>query len=139
MRIRAIFCCIYFSIVPWWIYEKKKHYRRTYWKHLKLNFGQIKTWLLKQETQEDIDFEKEVNPTWKKVISNMIKWKSYTKIGSSIMFSGIQFLNYCIGFCCHLVAHLQAGRLFGFTMWLVQVRLIMMKVKFHIIKDENIT
>jgi len=58
--------------MPWWIYEKKKHYRKTYWKHIKLNFAQIKTWLLREETQEDMDFEKEVNPTWKKVISNLI-------------------------------------------------------------------
>ena len=40
---------------------------------MKLNFAQIKTWLLREETQEDIDFEKEVNPTWKKVISNLTK------------------------------------------------------------------
>jgi hypothetical protein len=72
VRLRAIFCCIYFSVMPWWIYENKKHYRRTYWKHLKLNFSQIKVWLLKQETQEDIDFEEEINPTWKKVLSNIL-------------------------------------------------------------------
>ena len=59
--------------MPWWIYEKKKHYTGTYWRHIKLNFGQIKIWLLKQETQEDIDFEKQTNPTWKKVISNMTR------------------------------------------------------------------
>ena len=59
--------------MPWWTYENKKHYRRTYWKHLKLNFGQIKVWLLKQETQEDIDFEEEVNPNWKKVLANMLR------------------------------------------------------------------
>ena len=73
MRIRAIFCCIYFSIVPWWIYEKKKHYGTNYLKHMKLNLTQIKVWLLKQETQEDIEFEKEVNPTWEKVYSNMLR------------------------------------------------------------------
>ena len=55
------------------------------------------------------------------------------------MFSGIQFLNYCIGLYYPSIAHLQAGHPFGFTMRLAQVRLIMMKVKFHIIKDENIT
>ena len=38
-----------------------------------LNFAQIKTWLLREETQEDIDFEKEVNPTWKKVTLNMLR------------------------------------------------------------------
>jgi hypothetical protein len=59
--------------MPWQIYEKKKHYRRSYWKHIKLNFEQIKIWLLKQETQEDAEFEREINPTWKQVIKNMIR------------------------------------------------------------------
>ena len=68
--------------MPWWTYEKKKHYRRTYWKHLKLNFSHIKVWLLKQETQEDIDFEEEINPTWKKVLSNIL-----TKVRKFLTFS----------------------------------------------------
>ena len=76
MRFRAIFCCLYFSILPWWIYENKKHYRRTYCKHIKLNFSQIKVWILSQETQEDIDFEREINPSWKKVFSNMFRKKA---------------------------------------------------------------
>jgi hypothetical protein len=62
--------------LPWWIYENKKHYRRTYCKHIKLNFEQIKIWLLKNETQEDVDFEREVNSSWKKVFSNMIRKKA---------------------------------------------------------------
>ena len=73
MRIRAIFCCFYFSLMPWWIYEKKKHYDTHYLKHIKLNLSQIKVWLLKQETQEDIDFERETNTNWKKVLSNIIR------------------------------------------------------------------
>ena len=75
-RIRAIFCCLYFSILPWWIYEKNKHYDSTYFRHIKLNFEQIKVLLLKQETNEDLDFEKEVNSSWKKVFSNMIRKKA---------------------------------------------------------------
>jgi hypothetical protein len=59
--------------MPWRIYEKEKHYRRTYWKHIKLNFGQIKVWLLREETAEDIEFEKEINPNWKQVVANMIR------------------------------------------------------------------
>jgi len=73
VRARAIFCCIYFSLMPWWIYENKKHYRRTYWKHIKLNLSQIKVWLLRKETQEDIEFEKQINSSWGKVVSNMIR------------------------------------------------------------------
>ena len=59
--------------MPWWIYEKKKHYDTHYLKHIKLNLSQIKVWLLKQETQEDIDFERETNTNWKKVLSNIIR------------------------------------------------------------------
>lgn len=59
--------------MPWWIYEKKKHYDTHYLKHIKLNLSQIKVWLLKQETQEDLDFEKETNTNWKKVLSNTIR------------------------------------------------------------------
>ena len=73
MRIRAVFCCIYFSLMPWWIYEKKKHYDTNYLKHMKLNLSQIKVWLLKQETQEDLDFERETNTNWKKVFLNTIR------------------------------------------------------------------
>ena len=73
MRIRAIFCCIYFSVVPWWVYEKKKHYKSTYFKHIKLNFEQLKVWLLKQATEEDIEFEQQINPSWKRIFSNMIR------------------------------------------------------------------
>lgn len=59
--------------MPWWIYEKKKHYATNYLKHMKLNLSQIKVWLLKQETQEDLDFEIETNTNWKKVLSNTIR------------------------------------------------------------------
>lgn len=73
MRIRAIFCCLYFSIIPWWMYEKKKHYRRSYLLHLKLNLETALGWLLFREKPSWIEFEKEINPTWKKVISNIIR------------------------------------------------------------------
>ena len=73
MRIRAIFCCIYFSLAPWWIYEKKKHYRRGYWLHLKLNLETAVLWMLFKEEPSWIEFEKEINPTWKQVIKNIIR------------------------------------------------------------------
>ena len=73
MKLRAIFCCTYFSIAPWWIYEKKKHYERTYWKHLKLNWEQAMIWLTGKETEDDIEFEKEINPDWMTVLGNMVR------------------------------------------------------------------
>jgi len=74
MKLRAIFCCFYFGIVPWWIYQKKCHYGRGYWNHLKLNFQQIKIWITDKYTKEDIDFEKEVNPSWSNVMRNMCRF-----------------------------------------------------------------
>lgn len=73
MKLRAIFCCTYFSIVPWWVYEKEKHYERTYWKHLKLNWKQAMIWLTGKETEDDIEFEKEINPDWMTVLRNIIR------------------------------------------------------------------
>jgi hypothetical protein len=59
--------------VPWWVYEKKKHYERSYWKHLKLNLETAVGWILFKEKSSWIDFEKEINPSWKQVFSNMIR------------------------------------------------------------------
>ena len=59
--------------MPWWVYEKKKHYTRSYWRHLKLNLETAVLWLLFKEKSSWVDFEKEVNPTWKKVILNMVR------------------------------------------------------------------
>ena len=73
MRARAIFCCLYFSIVPWWIYEKKKHYERSYLLHLKLNLETAWGWAFFKEKPSWIEFEKEINPTWKQVIKNMTR------------------------------------------------------------------
>lgn len=72
MRLRAIFCCLYFGLVPWSIYEKTKHYCGTYWGHLKLNLEQSTVWLLYKETEEDIAFEKEVNASWSSVLKNLL-------------------------------------------------------------------
>jgi hypothetical protein len=75
IRIRAIFCCIWFGTIPWQIYESKKHYQYNYWSHLKLNWGMVWVWLTNWELDiEEIDFEQEVNPNWKVVFKNMFTW-----------------------------------------------------------------
>jgi len=72
VRARAIFCCIWFGTMPWRLYETKKHYRRSYFLHLKLNWRMPWVWLtsLKVDTEE-IEFEQEVNPSWLYLFNSM--------------------------------------------------------------------
>lgn len=75
MRLRAIFCCLYFGIVPWWIYEPTCHYEKGYWKHLQLNLEMAMIWLLYLEEYEDLEFESKVNASWTFVASKMFRWQ----------------------------------------------------------------
>ena len=71
-RARAIFCCIWFGTMPWRLYEKKKHYRRSYLLHLKLNWEMVWVWLTSWKVDADeIEFEQEVNPNWQYVFNRM--------------------------------------------------------------------
>lgn len=71
-RARAIFCCIWFGTIHWRLYEKKKHYRRGYWKHLQLNWGSAWTWLTSWQVDvEELEFEQEINPNWETTFKNM--------------------------------------------------------------------
>ena len=70
MKLRAIFCCLYFGITPWWFYQKEKHYDGTYLNHLKLNLQYAKLWITNSYTEDDIKFENRFNPNWKSVIRN---------------------------------------------------------------------
>lgn len=72
IRARAIFCCIWFGTLPWRLYETKKHYRRSYSLHLKLNWGSAYAWLTNYEVvKEEIEFEQEVNSSWSYVFDSM--------------------------------------------------------------------
>ena len=72
MRLKGIWCCIWFGTMPWRLYEKKKHYRRGYWKHLKLNWGTVWMWLTKRKVGKSyVEFENQINPSWKQVFKNM--------------------------------------------------------------------
>lgn len=72
MRVRAIWCCFWFGTMPWRLYEKKKHYRRGYWKHLKLNWGTVYMWLTRRKVGESyVDFENQINSSWPRVFKNM--------------------------------------------------------------------
>jgi hypothetical protein len=72
MRLRGIWCCLWFGTMPWRLYEKKKHYRRGYWRHLKLNWGTVWMWLTKRKVGKSyVEFENQINPSWKQVFKNM--------------------------------------------------------------------
>jgi hypothetical protein len=72
MRLKGIWCCLWFGTMPWRLYEKKKHYRRGYWKHLKLNWATVWMWLVKRNVGKNfVEFENQINPSWKHVFKNM--------------------------------------------------------------------
>jgi len=72
MRLKGIWCCIWFGTMPWRLYEKEKHYRRGYWKHLKLNWGTVWMWLTQRNVGKNfVEFENQINPSWKHVFKNM--------------------------------------------------------------------
>jgi hypothetical protein len=55
------------------------HYRRGYFKHLKLNVEQVFVWLLFDETEADLDFESEVNASWSFVGNKLFRWQAGAK------------------------------------------------------------
>jgi hypothetical protein len=70
---------LYFGILPWQVYEPKKHYRRSYWLHLWLNIQQVTIWLTFRETESDVEFEKEVNTDWPFVLGKLFRWQAGAK------------------------------------------------------------
>lgn len=80
MKFRAIFCCIYFGVMPWWIYERNRpHYDCSYIEHLKMNLIQAWIWIANLYEFADIRFEKTTNPDWKVVFQKMFRWTKYRK------------------------------------------------------------
>lgn len=73
MRLRAIWCCLWFGILPWQLYQGESHYRRGYARHLYLNLATVLHWALWIEPAERHDFEREVNPSWRCVWDNMFR------------------------------------------------------------------
>ena len=74
LRARAVFCCLYFGILPWWIYEQVSHYGPDgggdrgmgYWRHLGLNLRRAWLWAVGSPSEHEVDFELRVNarPNW---------------------------------------------------------------------------
>jgi hypothetical protein len=65
MRFRAIVLCLFYGIMPWQVYETTCHYKgMSYAKHLTMNLRYALDWAFFRETEDDIAFEKKINPTW---------------------------------------------------------------------------
>ena len=74
IRARAIFCCVWFGTMPWWLYESKKHYEYGYFSHLKLNWKMVFVWLTNLKIDvEELEFEEKANPNWNTIYENMCK------------------------------------------------------------------
>jgi hypothetical protein len=60
--LKAVWCCVWFSVRPWWMYERECHHApMSYWRHLALNARYACVWLLGMETEEDREFERTTN------------------------------------------------------------------------------
>ncbi len=58
----AIFYCLFYGILPWFLYEKECHYKgMSYLEHLIMNLDVIRDWLYGNPTIADIKFEIKIN------------------------------------------------------------------------------
>lgn len=61
MRARAILSCLYYGLMPWWVYERHRHYTCSWWAHLVINAKYAWRWITFREDEEDRTFERETN------------------------------------------------------------------------------
>ena len=72
VRLRAVWCCMWFGLMPWQLYERQCHYvGLSYIQHVMLNVELAVIWLTGKELSSDWEFENKTNPSWSKVIRNM--------------------------------------------------------------------
>lgn len=60
-RVKAISYSLLYGLLPYWCYEKTKHYSCSYWYHLYINMKYALRWITFTEDNSDITFEQEVN------------------------------------------------------------------------------
>ncbi len=56
LRMKAIFDCLWFGLLPYWVYEEEPHYGRgikNYLNHAALNYTLAKAWIKGKEDEED--------------------------------------------------------------------------------------
>lgn len=61
MRKKAIYNALYFGIMPYWVYEKEKHYSCSYFEHLIINLKYAWRWATCEEDESDKEFELRTN------------------------------------------------------------------------------
>jgi len=61
MRARAIYRAIKHGVLPYWLYEKEKHYDCSYIEHLAINLRYAWRWITFTELKSDVSFEKSSN------------------------------------------------------------------------------
>ncbi len=61
MRAGAIIACLYYGLLPWWCYERRRHYSCSYWRHLWINLALAWRWATCRQTYSDMRFELETN------------------------------------------------------------------------------
>jgi hypothetical protein len=61
MRLRAIYKAMYHGLMPYWVYEKQRHYDRSYIRHLWINLSYAFRWATFRELDSDIEFKKQIN------------------------------------------------------------------------------
>lgn len=61
IRGRAVRCCLWFGVLPSWVYEDHRHYGCSYAAHLWLNLRYAWVWITGRPTFGDIRFELRTN------------------------------------------------------------------------------
>lgn len=61
LRLRAIYKAIYHGLMPYWAYEQEKHYKGSYFNHMRINIKYAFRWATFREFESDIEFEKQTN------------------------------------------------------------------------------
>lgn len=61
MRLEAIYKAFYYGLLPYWCYEKERHYSCSYFQHLIINVKYAWRWITFNEDQSDIEFEINTN------------------------------------------------------------------------------
>lgn len=52
LRLKALFDCLWFGLLPYWVYESKCHYEGTsYFEHMMINVRVARKWLTFSETE----------------------------------------------------------------------------------------
>lgn len=103
MRIKAIACALWFGLLPWQLYEKKKHYECSYLQHLWLNIKYACRWLFFKETESDREFERTVNGKFKltRYLTILIDWIMILFVVGVHIATLILFINILVGLSCY--------------------------------------